>query len=144
MVGQPVPPRACSECEFLDNADNLGAPNAGAAAGKGALEGIENHVVRNPATGNAITDIDLISGGILWEKKSAGWADNIQKWVAKSIYKKFADYVEARKYLCGYENAPIGFLFDEKPFDPALATAIENAIEALRKANPNITILLKW
>ena len=108
------------------------------------MEGLTDYPVKNPATGNLITDIDLIKNGILWENKSAAFAGDIQKLVAKHINQKFASYVEARKHLCGYSDAPIGFLFDAKPADPALASAIEQAVDALRKANPNITILLQW
>jgi hypothetical protein len=114
-------------------------------APKGALEGRRAVEVTNPKTGNVITDIDEIKGGVLWEEKSAIFATDNAKWVEKHITKKFNAYLEARKNLPGYENAPIGFKFTAgKPVDPALEKAIIDEISRLRKANPGVDIRLEW
>jgi hypothetical protein len=71
--------------------------------------------------------------------KEAVFASDVSQWVDKQITKKFNSYLEARKNLVGYENAPIGFKFTAgKPVDPALESAISTEIQRLRKANPEI------
>jgi hypothetical protein len=115
-------------------------------AAKGALEGRQAYDVVNPATGKIITDIDDISNGVLWEEKSAAWADNIPKWIDKQITQKLNKYMEARKYLPGYESAPIGFRFTggRKLMDDDLAKAILAEIDRLKQTYPGIDIRLEW
>jgi hypothetical protein len=120
------------------------APNQFGAPKTGPLEGARGVEVRDPATGNLITDIDSVENGILWEEKSAGFATDATKWVNKHITGKFNSYMKARQQLPGYENAPIGFRFPGKPADPALEQAITNEVEALRQANPGVDIRLEW
>lgn len=109
------------------------------------LDGKKNYPVVNPTTGKTITDIDLIQGGVLWEEKSAVFAGDIQAWVNRHIKQKFESYMEARKLLPGYENAPIGFKFTAgKPVDAAFEAAIVKEIDLLRQANPGVQIRLEW
>ncbi|GAA3710162.1 hypothetical protein GCM10022224_089580 [Nonomuraea antimicrobica] len=108
------------------------------------LEGQREVKVKDPTTGKEITDIDHIKDDILWEEKSAVYAINVDKWVKKQIYGKFDKYMEARKHLKDYEDAPMGFRFDEPPFDPSLRTAIEDAIADLRIKNPSTDIHVDW
>jgi hypothetical protein len=110
----------------------------------GPLEGVRGVEVRDPATGNQITDIDVVENGVLWEEKSAAFATDIAKWVSKHITRKFASYMKARQHLPGYQNAPIGFRFPGKSTDPALGQAIIDEVDSLRRANPGVDIRLKW
>jgi hypothetical protein len=43
---------------------------------------------------------------VLREEKSALYGDDA--WISKQIDGKLKKYIEARRYLPGYENAPIG------------------------------------
>ncbi len=133
-------------------AERLAAEKAAAekaAEGKAAtvapvsLEGQSNYVVWD-AQGQAITDIDRIEKGTLWEEKSATWASNTPKWIKKHIADKFDAYLRARAAMPGYENAPIGFHFTAAGADPAFKAAVEQAVEALRQARPDVTIYLRW
>ncbi|WP_285619750.1 hypothetical protein [Actinoallomurus iriomotensis] len=109
------------------------------------LDGKRDYVVDDPTRpGRQITDIDRIEDGTLWEEKSASSAVDIDKWVSKHIDKKFDSYLEARRHLKGYENAPIGFSFSEPSADPEFRSAVENAIEELQKSHPDVTIRLEW
>jgi hypothetical protein len=110
-----------------------------------SLEGKRDYVVDDPADpSRTITDIDRIEDGALWEEKSATSAVNIDKWVAKHIDKKFDSYLEARQHLPGYEEAPIGFKFTEPAADPEFRSAVEDAVDGLRKSHPDVTIRLEW
>ena len=117
---------------------------AAGSASAGSFEGSRSLEVTDPATGNTITDIDSITDGVRWEEKSALFANNIESWISKHITSKFNSYMEARKLLPGYENAPIGFKFSGKPVDQAFQNAIVEAIESLRAANPGVDIRLEW
>jgi hypothetical protein len=109
------------------------------------LEGRRDYVVVDPADpSRTITDIDHIEDGTLWEEKSATSAVNIDKWVAKHIDKKFGSYLEARRNLTGYEEAPIGFKFTEPNADPEFVSAVEEAVGGLRKSHPDVKIRLEW
>jgi hypothetical protein len=70
-----------------------GVPNPGGggpgAAHPGPLEGARGVEVRDPVTGNSITDIDAVEHGVLWEEKSAAFATDVAKWVRKHITGKF-------------------------------------------------------
>jgi hypothetical protein len=69
----------------------------------------------------------------------------VPAWINKQITGKFNAYLEARKYLPGYEKAPIGFRFVKgMPVDPDLANAILAEISRLRQANPGVDIRLEW
>jgi hypothetical protein len=110
---------------------------------RGNLEGKTNVVVDDPADpGRTITDIDDVQDGILWEDKSATDAQDVDKWISKHIYKKFSSYLDARQYLPGYENAPIGFRFTEPGMTSEFRTAIQSAIQELRADNPGVDIRL--
>ncbi|MGI5207880.1 hypothetical protein ACQEU6_40690 [Spirillospora sp. CA-108201] len=118
----------------------------GEAAGKPTrLEGQRDYVVDDPAVpGRTITDIDRIQGGVLWEEKSATHASDVGRWVAKHIDKKFSSYLDARQYIVGYEQAPIGFHFTSPGADPVFRSEVESAVERLRQAYPTEQILLEW
>ncbi len=65
------------------SAGDPGVPNPAGGnlnpAQSGSLEGVRGHEVRDPATGNLITDIDLVENGVLWEEKSAVFATDIAR-----------------------------------------------------------------
>lgn len=125
--------------------DGAGAESIDAAAGlgPGALEGETNFVVRLDS-GDAITDIDRIQDGILWEEKSATWAADPEVWIQKQIFAKFGRYLQARQYLPGYQDAPIGFDFTTPGVEPEFRTQVTQAVQSLREANPTVTIYLQW
>ena len=100
--------------------------------------------MRDPATGNLITDIDAVENGVSWEEKSAVFATDVAKWVSKHITGKSRSYMKARQQLPGYQHAPIGFRFPGKPADPALERAIIDEVDSLRKANPGGDVRLEW
>lgn len=92
----------------------------------------------------AITDIDEISDGVLWELKSAtGSFDDYERWIVIKIVDKFKLYLQARKHLTGYESAPIGFRFTNRPLERFKA-AVEARIARLRAEHPDVVILLEW
>ncbi|WP_433349662.1 hypothetical protein [Micromonospora sp. CA-111912] len=75
----------------------------------GCLEGKRDYDVYDPESGDRITDIDHIEGGVLWEEKSAIFGD--ESWLNKHVNRKVDACLRARQNLPGYENAPIGFRF---------------------------------
>jgi len=79
---------------------------------------------------------------VLWEEKTAVFAIDVDAWIARHITRKFALYLEMRQYLPGHENAAIGFHFSAIPLDE-LKSAVEAAVEALRRQNPGVTIHLR-
>ncbi|MFC9258157.1 hypothetical protein ACFTTZ_42620, partial [Amycolatopsis thailandensis] len=113
----------------------------------GSLEGKTDHVVYDPAVpnnGRPITDIDRVENGVLWEEKTAIDAQNIPDWVGKHVDKKLNSYLEARKHLQGYENAPIGLRFTQPGATPAFKAAVEKAVDTFRKANTSVRVMLDW
>lgn len=114
----------------------------GLAARADNLEGLRDYVVDDPADpGRTITDVDHKT---LWEEKSAMTAGDINKWVAKHIDKKFGSYLDARQYMPGYEQAPIGFRFTRAGATPEFRGAVEDAVNRLRASHPDVTIRLEW
>jgi hypothetical protein len=108
-----------------------------------SLEGGRDIKVFNKA-GRIITDIDHVENGVLWEEKSAtGLYGEGKSWISKHIDGKFAKYLEARQQLPSYESAPVGFRFTDA-VTPEFKTSVENAVDALRKNNPGVRILLKF
>ncbi|MFJ6139013.1 polymorphic toxin-type HINT domain-containing protein [Kitasatospora sp. NPDC092286] len=110
--------------------------------GCGLLEGERDYDVYHPTTGNRITDIDHVGGGVLWEEKSALYGDDA--WISKQIDGKLKKYIEARQYMPGYENAPIGFRLTNPSIDPRFRSALESHIDNLRQANPGVDIRLEF
>ncbi len=110
--------------------------------GCGLLEGERDYDVYHPETGNRITDIDHVGGGVLWEEKSALYGDD--GWISKQIDGKLKKYIEARQYMPGYENAPIGFRLTNPSIDPRFRSALESHIDNLRQANPGVDIRLEF
>ncbi|WP_412539078.1 LamG domain-containing protein [Longispora sp. K20-0274] len=109
----------------------------------GVLEGKANYDVVDPKTGNMVTDIDLVEGGVLWEEKSAGWVGDTQTWINKQVIGKFDKYLRARQLLAGYEDAPIGLRM-EPGVQPDLKVAIEQAVAEYRIAHPGVDIRLEF
>ena len=111
----------------------------------GKLEGRRRVEVTDPHDpARTIADIDHIENGVLWEEKSATTAGNIDTWIGKHLDGKVNSYLDARQYLPGYEQAPIGFRFTTPGADPAFKTAVEDAVARLRAADPDVNIKLEW
>ncbi|MEU3430489.1 polymorphic toxin-type HINT domain-containing protein [Streptomyces gardneri] len=108
----------------------------------GLLEGERDYDVYHPETGNRITDIDHVGEGVLWEEKSALYGDDA--WITKQIDGKLKKYIEARQYMSGYENAPIGFRLTNPSIDPRFRSALESHIDRLRRENPGVDIRLEF
>jgi hypothetical protein len=81
---------------------------------------------------------------VLWEEKSATDALDPDAWVEKHVVGKFDSYLEARQYLPGYQDAPIGFDFTGSNVDPPFKAKIEQAIENLQTAHPDVPIQDRW
>ncbi|MEV6388865.1 hypothetical protein [Nocardia xishanensis] len=95
-------------------------------------------------TSKTITDIDEVKNGVLWEEKSATNAADVDKWIAKQVEKKLGSYIEARQYIDGYEQAPIGLRFTTPGADPNFRAQVEAAVEKMRAENPGVQILVEW
>jgi hypothetical protein len=108
----------------------------------GPLDGEREYDVYDPVTKNRITDIDHIDGGVLWEEKSALFGD--ETWLTKQVDGKLTKYLEARKHMEGYEQAPIGFRFTNPSVDPRFRAALEARIQKLREENPGLDIRLEF
>jgi RHS repeat-associated protein len=130
--------------QIFQQADEGGTSQAPGQPSPGtSLEGAREHDVLR-ANGQTITDIDHIEGGVLWEEKTAtGWFGEGPTWIPKNINGKFNKYMEARTYLPGYENAPIGFRFLDE-VSPAFRADVEAAVAKLQADNPGVTILLEF
>ncbi|WHM36533.1 hypothetical protein [Streptomyces sp. BPTC-684] len=110
-------------------------------------EGDVNQVIDLPSdVSRTITDIDRIKDGVLWEEKTAVSPSivDIDKWVDKQVEKKIRSYIEARQYIKGYEDSPIGLAFTESGVNTALRTPVEQRIRELRAEFPEINIRLWW
>lgn len=111
-------------------------------------EGDTNYVVDNPENwADTITDIDRIEDGVLWEEKSATGRDprvNVDKWIAKHVFKKLDSYVRARPYMNGFENAPIGISFTEPGATPEFRAAVESGIAEWRAKHPDVDVRVRW
>ncbi|MEU8656046.1 polymorphic toxin-type HINT domain-containing protein [Actinoplanes philippinensis] len=101
----------------------------------GCLEGRENYVVRDPVTGEDITDIDRFENGVLWEYKDGIPWHGDEDWMIEHIDGKFAAYLRARAQLPGYENAPIGFRFPNRLIDARTREVIKARLEALGRTH---------
>jgi hypothetical protein len=105
-------------------------------------------VVDNPENwADTITDIDRIEDGVLWEEKSATGRDprvNVDKWIAKHVFKKLDSYVRARPYMNGFENAPIGISFTEPGATPEFRAAVESGIAEWRAKHPDVDVRVRW
>lgn len=108
----------------------------------GPLDGEREYDVYDPVTKNRITDIDHIDGGVLWEEKSALFGD--ETWLTKQVDGKLTKYLQARKHMEGYEQAPIGFRFTNPSVDPRFRAALEQRIQKLREENPGLDIRLEF
>ncbi|MFE4965218.1 hypothetical protein [Streptomyces sp. NPDC056660] len=114
---------------------------AATSGASGCLEGATDHVVHDPDSGKIITDIDLFENDVMWELKSAIYADDV--WPAKHVDLKLANYLKCRKLLLGYENAPIGFRFTTSGMDPRFRTALQERFKELRKTYPDLDLRLE-
>jgi len=110
----------------------------------GWLEGRSNIVVRAPGSNVDITDVDRVSGGVLWELKSAAAAPDSSIWIKEQMFDKFDRFIEARRLLPGYQDAPIGFDFTGSDIYPPFRQAVESAVKALRSGFPDVTVYLRW
>ena len=128
--------------------------------------------IRDPNnTGREITDLDrvFVEGNVCWvvERKSAQNAVNpltgvqtqadIDRWVANQITKKFNKIVEALR--SGSSDLPseipnptglmdgsikLGVDFHGGPLDPQFQNAVGEGILAWERANPGISIAVRW
>jgi hypothetical protein len=136
--------RAGSLIKIGTRAPRAAADAEAGIAARGALEGARDYQVMDPVkVGRTITDIDRIQGGVLWEEKSASMAKDPGNWIAKHIDGKFSRYLEARQHIPGYENAPIGFDFST-PMEAGFQSQVEAAIDGLRQAHPDATIMTRF
>ncbi|MFC6009461.1 hypothetical protein [Nocardia lasii] len=120
-------------------------PHLGSDGKYHVQEGDREVQIDNPNdTSKTITDIDEVKNGVLWEEKSATNASDVDKWVAKQVEKKLGSYLEARQYIDGYEQAPIGLRFTTPGADPEFRSAVEAAVENMRAKNPGVQILVEW
>jgi hypothetical protein len=125
--------------------DDPRRPNLGSDGKYYIKPGDQSVVIDDPADySRTITDIDNPQDGVLWEEKSATSAGDVDKWVNKQVVKKLEAYIEARQYISGYENAPIGIQFTTPGADPAFRTAVENAVAGLRTKHPGVDIRVEW
>jgi hypothetical protein len=109
----------------------------------GTLEGKKMHEVRDPRTGQIITDIDHIFDGILWEEKTAIGAQDPDVW-AQGAYEQLERYIQARRELPEYSNAPIGLRLTRTGVEPALRNAIEAAVERFRRDHPGVDVRVEY
>jgi hypothetical protein len=93
--------------------------------------------------GKTLGDVDRIEDGVLWEEKSAVYANDPPAWAERHLRKKFETYLEMRRHLPGFESAPIGFDFVREP-QPDLRQEIVTVIERLRADFPDVTIHLHF
>ncbi|MFH8586500.1 hypothetical protein ACH4GP_19180 [Streptomyces celluloflavus] len=109
-------------------------------------EGDTDQVIDLPSdVSRTITDIDRIKDGVLWEEKTAvSDRIDIPKWVDKQVELKIRKYIEARKYISGYENAPIGLMFTDSAVVKSLRAPVEQRIRELRAEFPGVDIRLSW
>jgi hypothetical protein len=127
--GQPTPD---------DNVNNYIRP---------PVEGDTNYQVFDPYDkGTTITDIDKVSGGTLVEEKSftgASTQAQNEAWVQRQIIPKLDRYVEARQYMPGYENAPLGVDLTDGA-NPQLQQAVTQAVDNWKQANPGVPVTVQW
>jgi type VII secretion system ESX-1 substrate len=113
-----------------------------------AQEGDTNYVVDNPADlSHTITDIDRVEDGTLWEEKTATGQDprmNVPQWVQRNVTGKLNSYLEARQYMPGYENAPLGLDFTQSGATPEFQQAVQDAVQQWRAANPGVPVTVRW
>ena len=110
-------------------------------SGCGPLEGRLEYDVKDPETGNLITDIDHIHDDVLWEEKSALYGD--ESWMDKHVGKKLEKYLAAREQLPDfYKNSPVGFRFTNANIDPRFKTALGSYFDNIRLQYPNVDIRL--
>ncbi|WP_018565597.1 hypothetical protein [Streptomyces sp. PsTaAH-124] len=111
-------------------------------------EGDTNYIVDNPENwADTITDIDRIDGGILWEEKTATGRDprvNVNKWIAKHVFKKLDSYVRARHCMSGYEGAPLGLDFTEPGATSEFRAAVESGVAEWVTRNPGVDVRVRW
>jgi hypothetical protein len=123
-----------------------GVPSSGPLEAAGPLEGCHDVIVKDPRTGEVITDIDEIQDDTLWEKKSAISAEDIPEWVRVHIREKFGKYLRARAVpplAPYYSDKPIGFHFERQP-KKDLSKAIWAEIGRLQDAHPDVEIRVGW
>ncbi|WP_435613025.1 hypothetical protein [Streptomyces sp. bgisy159] len=134
-----VPPKAVHEVPGGDGSSNRE---------RAPREGDTNYVVDNPNNrADTITDIDRIEDGTLWEEKTATGNDprlNVQKWIAKHVFKKLDAYVRARPYMPGFEDAPIGLSFIERGATPQFRAAVESGIAEWQAKHPDVKVKVRW
>ncbi|MCZ0988578.1 ALF repeat-containing protein [Streptomyces diastatochromogenes] len=132
-----------SKASFARPASLRTSARASAAGSNPAkcLEGLKDHDVYDPVSGNRITDIDLFENGVMWELKTAIYADD--KWLDDKVNKKLAAYLRCRELLPGYEGAPIGFRFTRSGMDPRFRTALQERFKQLREKYPDLDLRLE-
>lgn len=130
----PLPPPSAAQIVATSNRLNESMKAAGSAiSAMATFLGMPRPALKtpldvyDPVTGNRITDIDTIYRGYLTEEKSATWAmDN--KGFADRLVNQLGRYVNARSYVPGWEDAPIAARFTGPGMDPALQSAVQDAL----------------
>ena len=114
----------------------------------GSLEGRTEYAFKDPATGQFISDVDRIEGGVLWEDKTAPGAQDAKAWAQSQVYDKLQKYVRGQavsKELAEYREAPIGLRLDA-PIDiePELRDAVEEVIARFQRENPDVDVRVEY
>lgn len=135
----------------FDSSDSGGGGGPGDGASnriRPAVDGDTNYVVDNPSDpSETITDIDRVDNGTLWEEKTATGQDtrmDIPAWVNRNVTGKLNSYVQARQYMPGYENAPLGLDFTRAGATPQFQQAVQDAVDQWKAANPGIPVAVRW
>ncbi|MFD3998397.1 hypothetical protein [Streptomyces sp. NPDC058583] len=118
-----------------------------ASGTKGCLDLKKDYIVKDPESGDIITDIDFIEGHTLWEDKHVlgywGWTDS--DWIEEHVQEKFEKYLKARAQLPEfYRDASIGFRFTRPNRDSRFIAAVEARFQKLREQYPDIRIQTRW
>jgi hypothetical protein len=112
-------------------------------------DGDRGYQVRDPTTGKVITDIDHVDGPALREEKGlvtgteTGRATPAE-WVHDDLLPQLDRYIKARKFLKGYENAPLGVDFTRPGVTPELKQAVEDGIREWQARNPGVPVDVRW
>jgi hypothetical protein len=67
-----------------------------------------------------------------------------EAWLKQKVLGKLDANIEARQYLRGYDNAPLGLDFTQPGATPEFKAAVSKAIDEWRAAHPGIDVSIPW